>query len=113
MNTDYENAKKLGLTQSDRWSEGKRHHPMSKRLVEFLAEHDFHDYNDYFSWKVGGDGDNGETLAFQMDAFFELLDTETLLEKKKPKLATCPNCMGDWRIHGCDKCDQNGMVEID
>ena len=76
MNADYENAKARGLTQGDRWSEGRAHHPMSERLVRFLAEHDFRDYRDYFGWKVGGDGDNGETLAFQMDAFFELLDAE-------------------------------------
>jgi hypothetical protein len=42
--------------------------------MEFLAEHDFNDYKDHFCWKLGGDGDNGETLMFQMDSFFELLD---------------------------------------
>ena len=44
--------------------------------MAFLSEHDFLDYNDYFCWKVGGDGDNGESLMYQMDAFFELLDRE-------------------------------------
>lgn len=72
--TDYEKAKALGLTQQDRWSEGTPHHPMAVRLARFLAEHDLHDYSDYFGWKIGGDGDNGETLMYQMDAFFELLD---------------------------------------
>lgn len=72
--TDYERAQSLGLTQIDRWSEGREHHPMSKRLASFLAEHDFKDYGDYFGWKIGGDGDNGETLMFEMDAFFEMLD---------------------------------------
>lgn len=76
MNKDYEKAKEFGLTQGNRWSEGKDHHPLSERLGRFLAEHDFNDYGDYFGWKVGGDGDNGETLMFQMDAFFELLDKE-------------------------------------
>lgn len=75
-NQDYQKAKQLGLTSKDRFNEGIENHPNSVRLVEFLAEHDFHDYNDYFCWKVGGDGDNGQTLAFQMDAFFELLDAE-------------------------------------
>jgi len=28
-------------------------------------------------WKVGGDGDIGEELMYQMDAFFELLDKES------------------------------------
>ena len=73
---NYEKAKELGLTKLNRWENGVDHHPMSSRLVSFLSEHDFHDYSDYFCWKLGGDGDNGESLAFQMDAFFEMLDKE-------------------------------------
>ena len=42
--------------------------------MRFLSDHDHHDYQGYFDWEMGGDGDNGETLAFQMDAFFELLE---------------------------------------
>ena len=71
---DYDRAKVLGLTQKHRWEEGIEHHPMSERIVRFLSEHDFYDYNDHFCWKVGGDGDNGEALMYQMDAFFEMLD---------------------------------------
>ena len=74
MNKDYQKADELGLTELDRWGKGIDHHPMSERLVRFLQDHDHHDYNDYFDWRVGGDGDNGETLMFQMDAFFEMLD---------------------------------------
>ena len=70
----YSEAKELGLTNINRWEDGKEHHPKSKQLMIFLSEHDFKDYNDYFNWKIGGDGDNGETLMFQMDAYFELLD---------------------------------------
>jgi len=40
-------------------------------LVRFIAKHDLNDYNDYFCWKVGGDG---ETLMYQLDTFFEMLD---------------------------------------
>jgi hypothetical protein len=43
--SDYRKAKELGLTQKDRWSEGIEHHPMSKRLMSFLSEHD----DDHFS----------------------------------------------------------------
>jgi hypothetical protein len=75
MNPDYKQAKSLGLTSKKRWEEGVPHHPMSERLMKFLSEHDFHDYGDYFGWKIGGDGDNGETLMFQMDAFFELMNS--------------------------------------
>jgi hypothetical protein len=70
--SDYDKAKSKGLTDIDRWEEEIDHHPISVRLMEFLAEHDFNDYDDYFCWKMGGDGDNGETLMYQMDAFFEL-----------------------------------------
>jgi len=73
--TDYEQAKLAGLTDKNRWEEGIDHHPMSLRLMDFLKDHDFNDYTDHFCWKSGGDGDNGESLMFQMDAFWELMDT--------------------------------------
>lgn len=73
---DYEKARKLGLTEIDRWEEGIDHHPMSYRLMKFLEKHDLHDFDDFFCWKLGGDGDNGEMLMYQLDTFFELLDKE-------------------------------------
>lgn len=72
--SDYEKAKQLGLTSINRWEEMMDHHSMSYRLMKFIQEHDWTDYQGYFDWKTGGDGDNGETLMFEMDAFFELLD---------------------------------------
>lgn len=71
---EYKKAKELGLTEIDRWSEGIPHHPESVKLFNFLQEHDLKDYADYFGWKKGGDGDNGEILLYQLDAFFELID---------------------------------------
>jgi len=71
---DYNLAKITKLTDKKRWEEGIDHHPMSERLCRFLTMHDFNDYDDHFSWKIGGDGDNGETLMYQMDAFFEMMD---------------------------------------
>jgi hypothetical protein len=76
--TDYEKAKAANKTTIDRWGQGVEHHPMSMRLMKFLSDHDFHDYNDYFGWNMGGDGDNGETLMYEMDAFFETLDLEVI-----------------------------------
>lgn len=76
MSKEYEKARELGLTGKDRWSEGIAHHPKSLQLMKFLVDHDFNDCGDYFGWRMGGDGDNGETLMYQMDAFFELLDKE-------------------------------------
>ena len=71
---DYQSAQAQGLTQKDRWSEGIEHHPKSIAIMSFLSEHDFNDFGDYFGWKMGGDGDNGETLMYQLDAYFELQD---------------------------------------
>lgn len=70
----------------NRWENGIDHHPMSQRLMSFLLEHDLNDYNDYFCWKKGGDGDNGETLMFEMDAFFETMDKLKNKEKGKGKV---------------------------
>lgn len=74
MSKDYNKAKELGLTGKDRWGDGLKHHPKSLRLMEFLKDHDREDYGSVFDWNTGGDGDNGETLMYQMDAFFEMLD---------------------------------------
>lgn len=70
-----EKTNPASLTQ-DRWSEGVPHHPMSVALMSFIENHDFKNYNDYFCWRSGGDGDNGEQLMFEMDPFFEWLDTQ-------------------------------------
>jgi len=72
--TDYEYAQHMGITSKDRWSEGTPHDPRSERLFRFIQEHDYKDMGDTFCWKCGGDGDNGETLMFQLDAYFETLD---------------------------------------
>jgi hypothetical protein len=77
---DFLNAEKIGLVY-DRWNAGIEHHPNSIRLMKFLKKIDSNAYGDSFCWKTGGDGDNGETLMFQLDAFFELL--EKLPESEK------------------------------
>ena len=57
-----------------RWEDGVDHHPKSERLMQFLMDYDFEKYGDCFCWKKGGDGDNGESLMYQLDALFEMLD---------------------------------------
>jgi hypothetical protein len=57
-----------------RWSKCIEHHPESEKLMKFIMLNDFENYNDHFCWKIGGDGDNGETLMYQMDAYFEAKD---------------------------------------
>ena len=85
--TDYENAKKLGLTTKNRWEDGIPHHPESMKIMEFLGSHDLNDYDDWFCWKWGGDGDNGEALMFQLDAYFEMRDKrgENFLKEARSK----------------------------
>jgi hypothetical protein len=66
----------LALSQAEgrRWEKGIPHDPRSKQIVEMLAQIDFHVFDDHFCWKVGGDGDNGEALMYELDVYFELHD---------------------------------------
>jgi len=75
---DYTKAKELGLTSKNRLTNGEDHHPMSIRLMSFLVKHDSLDYGSHFDWKVGGDGDNGECLMYELDAFFEALNVKEI-----------------------------------
>jgi len=58
-----------------RWEEGMDHHPKSEELFRRLKKID----SDCF-WESGGDGDNGETLMYQLDIIFEE-DDEALLRQ--------------------------------
>lgn len=69
-----EKAGKLPKGVVARWENGVDHHPKSERLMRFLMDYDFSNDDDFFCWKKGGDGDNGEQLMYQLDAFFEMLD---------------------------------------
>lgn len=64
--------------QNVRWENGISHHSKSKELMKHISELDFFYMNDYFCWKMGGDGDNGEFLMYLMDMFFELQDAKKL-----------------------------------
>lgn len=64
---------------STRWEQGLDHHPKSVELFNALAKIDFTLGGDYFCWKSGGDGDNGEHLMYELDIYFECLASgETL-----------------------------------
>lgn len=63
MKPDYE-------SERTRWERGVEHHPMSEALMKWMMDIDFNT-GDYFCLKMGGDGDNGESLMFLMDGFFE------------------------------------------
>lgn len=57
-----------------RWETGMPHHPESEKLMAAIATLDSIFMDDYFCWKMGGDGDNGEQLMYLMDIYFEARD---------------------------------------
>lgn len=50
------------------------HDPRSEELFRALAEIDFNQFGDFFCWKSGGDGDNGEIMMTQLDIYFREKD---------------------------------------
>ena len=61
-----------------------------------------------FYWKQGGDGDNGEALMYELDAFFELLDIENNIVKwVGPGSLTCDKA-GASGIEDCKDCYGTG-----
>ena len=64
-----------------RWENGTDHHPKSMVLFKHIADLDFALSGDYFCWKSGGDGDNGEMLMYLLDIHFEELDVKAKHEK--------------------------------
>lgn len=86
-----------------RWLHGMPHHPKSVAMFRSLQSIDFNHGDDFFCWKSGGDGDNGEHLMFEMDVYFELQDQENNSIEFKLEEATgalynlvhavrCPTC---------------------
>ena len=63
-----------------RWEKGINHHPLSEHLYKHIERVDMKN-GDSFCFKSGGDGDNGETLMYLMDSWFET-EFEQLLAKK-------------------------------
>ena len=47
----------------------KKHNPKSVELYKFISTLDFEN-GDYFCFKSGGDGDNGEILMDLFDCYF-------------------------------------------
>lgn len=74
----------IELDINKRWLAGTDHHPKSQELFKSLADIDFKLGGDYFCWKNGGDGDNGEHLMYEMDIHFERLDEHKAAPPTKP-----------------------------
>jgi hypothetical protein len=62
------------LTITERWERGIPHDPRSIKIAKGIADIDFNECSDSFCWKFGGDGDNGETLLYLLDVYFERED---------------------------------------
>ena len=71
-----------------RWEADTPHHKSSEHLFNILADIDRVYGNDYFCWKSGGDGDNGEHLMYEMDIHFEQEEAvlDQMRKKSKPRI---------------------------
>lgn len=68
--------KQIETNITKRWEQGLDHHPRSIKLFESIKNLDWKYGGDFFCWKAGGDGDNGEHMMYLLDIHFE---TEDLL----------------------------------
>ena len=73
----------IELDINKRWENGTPHHPKSQQLMELLFDVDLHLCDDFFCWKYGGDGDNGETLMYELDIILEAQDQGKLEELRR------------------------------
>ena len=65
---------------NNRWETGVPHHKKSLQIMKRISDLDMYFQGDYFCWKYGGDGDNGESLMYLLDLYFE---EEDLKKKEK------------------------------
>lgn len=57
-----------------RWEEGMDHHPDSIAAIEAMALVDWKLCGLALDISTGGDGDNGETMMYMLDIFYEARD---------------------------------------
>lgn len=72
----WDECKKLGIESdvSRRWEQGTEHHPEAEKIFNLIKDSDWAFGGDYFCWKHGGDGDNGETLMYALSIILELIE---------------------------------------
>ena len=119
----------IELDINKRWEDGTPHHPESVKLFRAISKIDFEHGGDYFCWKEGGDGDNGETLMYELDSFFEAEGMATTIACQEldiraklrpvPKsiIGSCPAKHPDRRIYRdvkwWGKADQTRLIRVD
>lgn len=87
------------LTPDERWEKGIDHDDRSCALVDALIEIDEKYNNGHVDIRVGGDGDNGEELAYLLDIYYELQPKRTefaLSPEQTQKLTAWQN---DRKVH--------------
>lgn len=62
------------------------HDSRSLEIFRFIEQVDLHDFGDYFCWKSGGDGDNGEVLLDELDLYFQHKDEVLMTELNDSKI---------------------------
>jgi hypothetical protein len=77
---NHSNSDHVETDTEKRWEQGIPHHPESEKIFAFLRKAD--EKYDFFDWKAGGDGDNGEELMYALDVYFDLKDRENKESKK-------------------------------
>jgi hypothetical protein len=64
------------VNSSERWLKGIPHHPKSEKLFKFMYDRDWEEGGS-LDLEYGGDGDNGESLMYLMDQYFEEQERES------------------------------------
>ena len=62
------------ISINKRWEDGVPHDKRSIEIYNHIAKKDFDECRDFFGFKSGGDGDNGEHLMYLLDDYFAELD---------------------------------------
>jgi len=72
----WEKCKEYGIVADieKRWEYGIEHHPEAIDIFNLIKKSDWIFGGDYFVWKEGGDGDNGEILMYALSVMLELRD---------------------------------------
>jgi hypothetical protein len=68
---------------NERWEKGIDHDKRSTETFNRISDLDFYIGDDFFCFKQGGDGDNGEHLMYLLDIYFDELDKELTDDKER------------------------------
>lgn len=76
LKNQYEKINGVNYDINDRWENGIDHNPKSIEIYKKIESLDFIFLDDYFCFKSGGDGDNGEQLMYLLDIYFDEKELE-------------------------------------